>query len=342
MDPKPGQTTLNDRTSRPVGPILAIDPSGTVTKANLQARRAFDGDQALEGASLGHVLAHVLEGQKTPGLQLVRATTESGSEPILIVLGEQQHLTMPPVLAAGRGERAAEGEGPEEPIADFIAHELRNDIAVILGLSQLMASSYESLNRRDRFAALKGIQAEAEHARLVLDGLLKLAERHSKPAPPCAPVPVHAVLERTIMSHNRRHPGRDFLLTGDSPLFAIANSIWLELAFANLLENAERATPAEMPIEVSLCHEGSRCTILVLDQGQALSADVYPYLWTIHTKGPPPGVTIAGSGIGLSLCKALVEAMGGVVWAGPRLGVGSAFAVSLPLLLDPLASELAA
>jgi len=118
--------------------------------------------------------------------------------------------------------------------------------------------------------------------------------------------------------------------------------IWLELAFANLLENAERATPAEMPIEVSLCHEGSRCTVLVLDQGQALSPDVYPYLWTIHTKGPPPGVTIAGSGIGLSLCKALVEAMGGVVWAGPRLGSGSAFAVSLPLLLDPVASELAA
>jgi two-component system sensor histidine kinase KdpD len=224
-------------------------------------------------------------------------------------------------------------------IADYIAHELRNDIAIILGLAQLMASNFESLNRRDRFAALKGIQAEAEHARLVLEGLLRLAERRSKAPPPRTAVPVHAVLERTIMNHNRRHPGRRFVLSGDSPLFAIANSLWLELAFANLLENAERVTPAEEPIEVSLRHEGSRCTILVLDQGQALSADVYRSLWSIHEKGPPPGIQVSGSGIGLSLCKALVEAMGGAVWAGPRLGTGSAFAVSLPLLLDPVAFE---
>jgi signal transduction histidine kinase len=320
--------------------ILAINSHGTVTKANLQAKRTLSENDGPEGEELGSLLAAVLSGHKAQSLQLLFPEAHAGLKPILLVLSDGHHEVIPEGHAAPSTSPA--GTPSEYAVGEFIAHELRNDIAIILGLSQLMVSSFESIDRRDRLAAFKGIQSEAEHAQLVLDGLLRLAEQRSKPEAIRTCVPVHAVLERAVSRHSRRHPGRRFILSGDSPLFAIANSNWLELAFLNLLTNAEKVTPLDQPIEVVLSHEGSHCIILVLDRGQGLPADVYSALWSIRTEGPPAGLEVTGSGIGLSLCKALVEAMGGRVWAGPRPGGGSAFTLSLPLPSEPILDSLAA
>jgi signal transduction histidine kinase len=326
-------STIASPTAKQARAILAINSHGTVTKANLQAKRTLSEGDGLEGEELGSLLAAVLSERKAHSLQLLFSEAPAGLKPVLLVLSDGHHGDEP---TTGHAVVAAASSGPSEyAVGEFIAHELRNSIAIILGLSQLMVSSFESIDRRDRLAAFKGIQSEAEHAQLVLDGLLRLAEQRSRPEAIRTSVPVHAVLERAISRHSRRHPGRRFLLSGDSPLFAIANSNWLELAFLNLLTNAEKVTPLDQPIEVVLSHEGSHCIILVLDRGQGLPADVYSALWSIRTEGPPPGLEVTGSGIGLSLCKALVEAMGGRVWAGPRPGGGSAFTLSLPLPSEP-------
>jgi K+-sensing histidine kinase KdpD len=92
-------------------------------------------------------------------------------------------------------------------------------------------------------------------------------------------------------------------------------------------------TPREQAIQVDLRQEGDRVIVLVLDKGKPLDPSLYNHLWDIYAKGPPPGVEISGSGIGLSICKELVDSMGGRVWAGPRSRGGSAFAVSLRSML---------
>ena len=332
-------STIASPTTKQARAILAINSHGTVTKANLQAKRTLSEGDGLEGEELGSLLAAVLSERKAQSLQLLFSEAAAGLKPVLLVLSDGHRGDEPPGGHAAVSVAASSGPPSEYAVGEFIAHELRNDIAIILGLSQLMVSSFESIDRRDRLAAFKGIQSEAEHAQLVLDGLLRLAEQRSKPEAIRTSVPVHAVLERAISRHSRRHPGRRFLLSGDSPLFAIANSNWLELAFLNLLTNAEKVTPLDQPIEVVLSHEGSHCIILVLDRGQGLPADVYSALWSIRTEGPPPGLEVTGSGIGLSLCKALVEAMGGRVWAGPRPGGGSAFTLSLPLPSEPISLD---
>jgi K+-sensing histidine kinase KdpD len=76
--------------------------------------------------------------------------------------------------------------------------------------------------------------------------------------------------------------------------------------------------------------------VLVLDMGQALAPPMYQELWDIYAKGPPGGLQISGTGIGLSLCKELVTSMGGRVWAGPRRDMGSAFAISLRIAGRPV------
>jgi signal transduction histidine kinase len=137
-----------------------------------------------------------------------------------------------------------------------------------------------------------------------------------------------------ITDHRRRKPDRVLTITGDAPVFVTGNSTWIHLAIANLIANAEKVTPAKQPIEINVRHDTDRVLVLVLDQGQALTAQMYAELWDIYSNGAPAGLEISGSGIGLSLCKELVGAMGGRVWAGARAGGGSVFAISLQSSLE--------
>ena len=123
-------------------------------------------------------------------------------------------------------------------------------------------------------------------------------------------------------------------------MFASGDSMWIKLAIANLLSNAEKVTPQKDPIRIELREESDRVIVLVLDHGQVLAPETYETLWQIYSKGVPPGVEVSGFGIGLSLCKELIEAMGGRVWAGPRIGGGGAFAISLHRAVESPASDL--
>lgn len=320
---------MGDESAAHAGPILAISTRGTIAKANLQARRALGGKEPLEGQQFGHLLSRVLSGasrsQEPAHLQV--ADGEGGRHDLLLVLGEQTETQEEHVAA----ESASEPDRQQANIADFIAHELRNNIAITLGLAQLLETNVESISQEDRASALQGIQTEAEHALLVLDGLLKLVESR-RVTMPQAMIPLHSVIPQVVAEHRRRYHNRAFIVTGDSPVFAAGNSTWIRLAIANLIANAEKVTPREHAIEVNVCQEADRSLIIVLDHGVSLGPAVYAALWDIYAKGPPDGVEISGSGIGLSLCKELVEAMGGRVWAGPRLDGGSAFAISLQRL----------
>jgi len=148
------------------------------------------------------------------------------------------------------------------------------------------------------------------------------------------------VLNRIVTSHRRQNPHRTLLVTGDAPLFALANSMWIELAVGNLLSNAEKYTPRDREIEISFHQNGSTVAIVVKDRGDGMPADRYRGLWDLYERGAAGKMLdVSGSGIGLALCKELVEDMGGQVWAGPRDGGGSVFALSLPAPWEKVVPE---
>jgi K+-sensing histidine kinase KdpD len=169
---------------------------------------------------------------------------------------------------------------------------------------------------------------------LILESVLRLAEANTKSHVDLSNVPLHSVVGRVVTAHRRRNPHRAITMRGDTPLYARANSMWVELALSNLINNAEKYTPHDRTIEINFHQNGSNATILVLDNGNGLPAESYRGLWDVYYRGGSPEVVIGGSGIGLALCKELIEGMGGQVWAGPRKAGGSVFALSLPMPVD--------
>lgn len=323
----------------PFGAILAIHPDGRIAKANLQARRLFGKDHRLEGERLGATLGRIMaeKGLTSQRLQL-RILDEEGLErDVTLVLSEEERSSSAkaPSHPSESGLDAVPVELPAPSNAiDFIAHELRNNLAITLGLSQILESNHERLTRDERLSAIRGIQLEAHHALQVLEGVLRLAETRQRGEQAQVAVPVHAVLQRVVSDHARRCPDRKIVVTGDGQTWAIGQSMWMQIAIGNLLSNAEKVTPEGKPIHLDVRQAGEHIHVLVIDEGRALTAPAYQGLWEIYDKGPPNGVDLSGSGIGLSLCKKLVTAMGGRVWAGPRREGGSVFAISLRRVTD--------
>jgi signal transduction histidine kinase len=335
-------------------PILAINDKGTVTKANtaaqkLLARRPDDIDESrIEGLSISSLIAQLLSMSANAELPSLAITNARGERrDVLLALSESEQAEPQGEPAdGGRGAALTQGELQASRLADFIAHELRNPLGTILGFAQILRNRDDLISSADRTTALATIHSEAERALLILDSLLRLAEGRTKTKVETTSIPLHAVILRVIEGHRRRHPERWFVVSGDSPLFATANSLWVELALANLLSNAEKYTPRDRQIEVKFHQHGSKATISVLDNGVALPEERYTRLWEIYGS-PDPEVRVSGSGIGLALCKDLVERMGGQVWAGPRNAGGSVFSISLPVPWDmavakPLETRLAA
>jgi two-component system sensor histidine kinase KdpD len=120
----------------------------------------------------------------------------------------------------------------------------------------------------------------------------------------------------------------------DDLLLVELDYLQIDQVLTNLLENAVRYTPSESPIDVSAQRDGEQVVMSVADRGPGIpQADrervfdkFYRVLHGQHSAGYP-----TGSGLGLAVCKGLVEAHGGRIWAERRDGGGLIVFVVLPL-----------
>jgi len=106
----------------------------------------------------------------------------------------------------------------------------------------------------------------------------------------------------------------------------VMDGILMEQVFVNLLENAIRHTPPHGGVDVSVTEEKDGVLIAVSDQGPGLKEDEKERVFDkfYHGKSSP------GAGLGLSICRAIVNAHGGRIWAENRPGGGAVFFISLP------------
>jgi two-component system sensor histidine kinase KdpD len=306
-------------------------------KVNGPARKVLrDGKQALGGPNLGTLIAGLLDAnEKDAGLARLFLSAD-GDVAVTVVLSEDQPGQSTPGEAPSPKEEGSMASSVLEKhrLADYIAHELKSPLGTILGMSKALRLRQKTLPEVDRAEAIESIEAEAERSLLIVQGLLRLVEGRTGSSQQPSYVPLHAVLRRVVGDHRRRNPERTVVLSGDSPMYAQGDSLGVELALANLLNNAEKYAPRREPIHIAFHDEVNRSTIFVLNSGDALPPERYQRLWDIYASGPDPEVMVTGSGIGLALCKELVEMMGGRVWAGPTQNRGSVFAITLPSASD--------
>jgi two-component system sensor histidine kinase KdpD len=104
----------------------------------------------------------------------------------------------------------------------------------------------------------------------------------------------------------------------------------MEHVFVNLLENAAKYTPPGTPIEISAAASNQEMTVEVADRGPGITPGDEEKVFEKFYRGDVVG-SASGAGLGLTICRAVVEAHGGKIWVENRTGGGAAFRFTLPL-----------
>ncbi len=123
-------------------------------------------------------------------------------------------------------------------------------------------------------------------------------------------------------------------LPPDLPLLW-ADGLLLEQVFVNLLENAAKYTPAGTPIEISAAAGDGAVTVDVADRGPGVPAGEEARVFDKFYRVPGAPTAGGGVGLGLTICRGILTAHGGRIWAETRPGGGAVFRFTIPLTGHP-------
>jgi PAS domain S-box-containing protein len=329
--------------------ILITDPAGHITMANQQVQALFGyAPSELCGQKIESLIPerlrtqhgqHRAEYQATPSVRAMGrgltlfALRKDGSEfPVEVSLSPLQAEEGTSVIAAVRDvSRRHALEQFRDEYLEFISHDLKNPLSVIALQARVLA---RQLSRRALPEEVHGVEVIAESAafidRLVRE-LLEMAyvesehlEVHTE-AVALGPL-LHAVLERTVSSVDRYR----VRLQVDGSLTALVEPRRLERVVANFLQNALKYSPAGSPILLRLEKVDGTARVSVVDQGPGLSEEDTSFVFEKYRR-TLGAQRKEGLGLGLYICRRIVEAHGGRIGVKSRPGHGASFYFTLPL-----------
>jgi len=334
--------------------VLLLDPEGFVRFWN-PAAEAITGLAA--GAVSGHPVAEAIPGWPAVADQIPVATQPgelSERAPVqtvpLEVEGNELWLSISGV-DFGEGTvytfyDLTEERRLEELKTDFVAsvsHELRTPLASIYGAAVTLAERRELLAHEVRDELLAVIRQQAERlARLINDILLSgqlgagraTTSEERFDATELVRAVVDEVVARTPTNHTfSLDAARDVpAMTGDEGK--------VRQVLTNLVENAVKYSPDGGRIEVGLKPGNGHVRFSVRDNGIGIApAEQARIFERFYRVDPQMRKGIAGTGLGLYICRELVRRMHGRLWVESRVGGGSTFSFELPIACPPQSEE---
>jgi signal transduction histidine kinase len=231
-------------------------------------------------------------------------------------------------------DRLALAWSQQRHFVGMVSHELRNPLMIIAGYLRRLQRRGQNLDP-EQMRALATTEAETHRITRMLNDLLDLSRSESGQLQMAlAPVAVDEVLA-TACDLARSQLSRPLLLNlpaeaAQGPIKAVAETDRLQQVVLNLIENADKYSPPGRPINLDLAREPEGLCISVRDQGIGIAPEDLPKVFERFHRGRNAIEHERGSGLGLSVVKLLVEAMGGTIDVVSELTVGSSFNIHLP------------
>jgi len=263
-------------------------------------------------------------------------------------LGVNWDITEAHEAAAARQERALvlrESQAKSELLARM-SHELRTPMNAVLGFTQLLladdaAPVDDAEAAATRHARLEHIRSAGEHLLTLINNVLELSRLDGPERDVVLqPVQVAAVIEQSLplVEGLARQHGVT-VAAPPSPLHVRADATRLKQVLVNLLSNAIKYNRRGGSVRLDVSHDGGRVLIRVSDDGLGMTSEQQAHAFEPFNRAGAEREGIEGTGIGLTIVRALVEGMGGRITVHSTRGVGSVFEVGLDAAADsgPLA-----
>ncbi|WP_240907160.1 sensor histidine kinase [Paludisphaera rhizosphaerae] len=226
-------------------------------------------------------------------------------------------------------------------LAGGVFHELNNALTPIVSYAKLGLRNPDSAYRE---RALKKIQEAADRATTITGSMLGLS-RPGRDPNHREPVDLGRLVDDVVMltcKDLNKHNVRLDVLTPSRP-FARVNAIQIQQVLINLLINARQSMPEGGLVTLRLATDttGRMAEVSVVDQGVGIAPENLRRIFEpfFSTKNGPDDVGQGGTGLGLAVCRDIIEAHHGRIRAESRRGKGSTFTLLLPSCPPPAAAE---
>ena len=219
----------------------------------------------------------------------------------------------------------------------MVSHELRTPLTSIRGSATTMQEAAKDLGTAELRQFLRIIVEQADNIRELIDDLLDVAriETGALSVSP-GPADLAQLVDRarnTFLSGRGRNR-LEITIDPDLPP-VMADRRRIIQVIGNLLSNAAKHSPESSAIRVSAAREGVHVAVSVADEGRGIPAEQMPGLFRKFSVSAGEEGRSGNTGLGLSICKGIVEAHGGRIWAeseGPSLG--ARFTFTIPVAVE--------
>jgi PAS domain S-box-containing protein len=324
--------------------IFGVDPAALMADADLLLSYIHPDDLArfaeVTSAAQRDGAPIVMELRATPptgGERWVQLTSSAipSTEPGIARIGVVVDITERKLADKLRAERdhAETAHRMSTQFLSRVSHELRTPLNAVLGFAQLLELGQATEPQRARW--VHEILVSGRHLLAMVDDVLDLAGAQSgQQQLKIEPVDVLEALSqvRTMLAGQAREAGILLETAGvdAAPARARADARRLRQVLSNLLSNAIKYNRPGGRVDVGVTQTADSVEITVADTGIGMSTDQLARLYHPFERLGAQNLDIPGTGLGLSLSKQLVDAMGGTIKVRSAPDAGSVFMVRLP------------
>jgi len=219
-------------------------------------------------------------------------------------------------------------------LLNMISHDLRTPLVSITGALTSLQQEDVKFDEATHHSLIENARDEAERLNRLVGNLLDMTRIEAgglRLTPELCDVQdlVGSALEQAERWVESRPVKVD--VPADLPLVPMDFVLMVQV-LVNLLDNAVKYSPPDSPIEVRAGVEDSELHVQVADRGIGIPPADLERVFDKFYRVQRPG-SVTGSGLGLSICKGIMEAHGGRIWAESREGGGTVVTVGLPLTI---------
>lgn len=235
----------------------------------------------------------------------------------------------------------AHSESVRNALLASISHDLRTPLSVIVGAASTLSGQRGRLGDARQVELLRTIQDEATQMASTAENILQLARLSSGALSLRRDWESLEEIVGTVVGRLRRRGAAQRIrarVPADLPLVH-ADAVLVAQVLGNLIDNALKHSPPEAAVTIDVRKHANAFELLVKDRGTGLAGEDPSHLFTRFYRGRSESAG-GGVGLGLAICKAIVEAHGGRIEARNRSGGGATLSFTLPCTEPaPIAAE---
>ncbi|HEY3254151.1 MAG TPA: ATP-binding protein [Polyangiaceae bacterium] len=252
---------------------------------------------------------------------------------VAVVISGSAERTRRQQRAAQARELQIETERLRNSLLSAVSHDLRTPLATIFGAGTELLEDGAELAPAEREGLIQAIVEEAAHLDQLVTNLLEVTRLDEGPiAIRRRPEPLDEVVEAALSRLRGRLADRPVRshVPEQIPMVPI-DAVLIQQVLVNLLENALRYTSDGTPLEIEATSTADEVTLEVRDHGPGIREEEAERLFERFYRGHSHSPQDGGVGLGLTICRAIVQAHGGTITLANRVQGGAVARLTLPL-----------